>query len=177
MKSRNKKTFYLILIILVILVLGVALFFIFNKYTISNLIQSHENNVVNFETIKTRTPSIHIEKKNYVIENNQDWQSLWNKMDLKELNEVAKPSAPEVDFSKNMVIAIFQGTKSTGGYSIEITKIIETKDALEIYITEKSPGKNCIVTQAFTSPYQIIKIPKINKKVIFKPEQKTTDCR
>lgn len=82
-----------------------------------------------------------------------------------------------IDFAHEMAVAVFSGTKPTGGYSVEITKIIETDTEIVVTAVETSPGADCIVTQAFTSPYSIVKIPKLDKKVTFDIEAKVTNCR
>lgn len=81
-----------------------------------------------------------------------------------------------IDFSREMAVAVFSGTKPTGGYSVEITKVIETDDEVKVSAVETSPGSGCIVTQALTSPYSIVKIPKIDKPVTFTVESSAADC-
>lgn len=81
-----------------------------------------------------------------------------------------------IDFSKEMAIAVFSGTKPTGGYSVEITKVVETDTEIVVTAVETSPGESCVVTQALTSPYSIVKIQKIDKKVAFDIETKVTVC-
>lgn len=112
-------------------------------------------------------------KKNYVINNNEDWQSLWNKV-----YSIQKPTPPlpTVDFSKDIVIAVFQGVQGSGGYSIEIIKIVEAENSIKVFVRETSPGPSCTVTDALTQPYHIIKISKTDKEVIFKTEKKITVC-
>lgn len=109
-----------------------------------------------------------------VVKEQKDWEDLWA-----EIHPIIEnnPSLarPEVDFDKEMVLAIFMGFRSTGGYSTEMTKLIETKNALEVTILEKGPESNTIVTQAFTSPYYLAKTSKINKSVVFAIEKGPLD--
>lgn len=60
------------------------------------------------------------------------------------------PSASEIDFSRQAVIAAFAGTKNTGGYSVEIKK---TGEKFSIAVNSPPPG--AIVTEALTMPYKI----------------------
>lgn len=101
---------------------------------------------------------------NYVLQTAGDYVTLRNK------TEINAPSSNTMDFSKEMVLAVFQGKKSTGGYNIKIKNILETKDTLEVYIKETCPSEDMIVTQAFTSPYHLVKTKYISKKVTFKYE-------
>ena len=56
------------------------------------------------------------------------------------------------------LLTIALGEKSTGGYSIEITKIIVNNDVLDIHIKEITPNRDSVVTQAFTTPAIIIEL-------------------
>ena len=75
---------------------------------------------------------------------------------------VPAPNAPEVDFSEEMVIAIFSGEKPTGGYSIEITKVELDEDEVTIFFEEVSPEPGQPVTEALTQPFHIVKINRID---------------
>ena len=74
-----------------------------------------------FQTVAKDTFSHgHPEQKNYVIENLNEWEYLWNKT-----NEGTYPSPklPIIDFNSEMIIGVYMGQKSSGGYSVEIKKI------------------------------------------------------
>lgn len=109
-----------------------------------------------------------------VVKEQKNWEDLWAEIHpiIENNPSLARPA---VDFDKEMVLAIFMGFKSTGGYTTEIIKIIETKNALEVTILEKGPESNTIVTQAFTSPYYLAKTSKINKSVVFAIEKEPLD--
>ena len=117
-------------------------------------------NEVSFETIeKNDNEGLFREKKNYVITENKEWEDLWNKAVASEI------TVPKIDFEQSMVIAVFQGLKNTAGYRIEIYKVIEKDNSIEVYIQEASPASDNIVTQVITSPYHIVKIKKTDKEV------------
>lgn len=122
---------------------------------------------VSFEIIEKGYYSGIVEKQNLVIDSNESWSILWEHL---KSNIEPAPSIPEIDFSKNTVIAVFQGEKSTGGYSIEVTKIEEFEGKIIVKIKERNPGPGEIVTEAFTQPYNIEKISKTNKKIEFQNE-------
>lgn len=132
----------------------------------TNIITGNE---LKFETIEKENYPYHEKAGNMIIKNIKDWTELWNSS-----GHSALP--PAIDFAKDMVMAVFQGEKSTGGYSIEITKIIENKDNTEVFVKETSPGVNCMVTKSLTSPFHIVKLQKIDKEVVFKIEKATNDC-
>jgi len=126
-----------------------------------------------FETIEKGYVSGFRERSFRVVTNNSDWQNLW---DIVNSIRTPQPPLPEIDFTETMIIAVFQGCKPTGGYSIEITKVVETESALEVYVEETSPGPWCVVTCALSEPHHIIKIPKSDKEFIFEVEQKVLTC-
>lgn len=65
-------------------------------------------------------------------------------------------------------IAVLSGTKHTGGYSIRITKIGDSEGKTEVTVEEKAPGKNDIVTQAFTYPRIIVRAKGITTNIAVK---------
>lgn len=77
-----------------------------------------------FETIDKGSYSGHQIRKNYVIRNDASWKGLW---DLTFGIHIPKLEAPEINFSKDMVIAVYRGMQTTGGYGIEIQNILECK--------------------------------------------------
>lgn len=105
------------------------------------------------------------EKNNYVIRNRQEWSGLWNRVDSR---SSVIPSLLEVDFDKYMVIGVFLGEKNTGGYAIEVEKIVEEGEKIIVHLKETTPGKDDMVIQVLTQPYQIIKIEKTTKEIMFK---------
>lgn len=130
---------------------------------------------LNFETILKGGYSEYcksLEIENVVITSQVEWFQMLGKVGL-EFSGVIAP----VDFTKDMLIATFQCSRPTGGYSIEITKIVETGNNLEVYLKDISPGYGCIVTEALTSPYHIVKIQKSDKEVIFNIDKEVINCQ
>lgn len=88
---------------------------------------------------------------------------------------------PELDGTNSMALAVFAGTKSSGGHSIEITKAVKEvkdgKDVLNVTVVTLSPGPACIVTTVITSPYHIITVPKFAGDVIFTEINETYPCQ
>lgn len=70
------------------------------------------------------------------------------------------PPAASIDFDREMFIVAAMGQRRTGGYAIEITQVVENDDALTVYYQLRTPASGSFVTQALTSPYHIIRLPK-----------------
>lgn len=125
---------------------------------------------VTFKTLAEGANSGVSQRGSYIIEDEKSWNDLWFKASLQEI-------APRVDFSNNMVVAIFQGAKPTGGYSISVNNVIEGDSSVMVFVKEVSPGPNCMVTMAFTQPYHMIMLPKTDKEAIFNIDGVTNDCQ
>jgi hypothetical protein len=68
---------------------------------------------------------------------------------------------PNINFSNEIVIAAFSGEKPTGGYYINIDSVVKSGGNYMISIERTSPGEGCIVTQALSWPYHIIRMEKV----------------
>ncbi|MDZ8032665.1 protease complex subunit PrcB family protein [Nostoc sp. DedSLP04] len=124
---------------------------------------------VDFTTIARGSDSGYQSASQMVIDNSERWIDLWQQHTS---NAEPPPPIPQVDFTRNSVVAVFAGEKPTGGYSVEIlsaeTSGSQTQEQLAITVQHRQPGAGDFVTEALTYPYHIIRIPKIDGKVVFK---------
>lgn len=84
---------------------------------------------------------------------------------------------PTVDFSKSYVIGVFAGTKPSGGYSIEVSRVSDSGDTRTVAITLMKPGSDCITSQAITSPYEIVSVPLSNASLSRTENTVETSCQ
>ncbi len=120
---------------------------------------------VSFETLFKDVNCGYSERNNLLVSDKKNWEEVWNKI---------KPDSsfmPEVDFSRSIVIAVCQGTKPTGGYGVEITKVIEKEDSLVVFVKETEPEPGSIVTEALTAPCHIIRVDKLGKSILFEKQE------
>lgn len=106
---------------------------------------------VPFETISKRTSRIE-DAGTRVVADDASFATLWLQ------HNGSSQQKPEVDFNKQTVIAVFAGQKKTGGYDIEITKIVQTGKTLEVTYHESSPAPDSLTTQVLTSPSHLVTI-------------------
>jgi len=125
---------------------------------------------LSFRTIEKDTYNLLTLRSQRLVTSQTEWASLWARMQQTD----GLPS--NVDFNENMVIAVFQGQKPTSGYEIEITKIIERDNEIEVRVKETSPGPNCAADTVITSPHHIVELKKSNKTVKFIFEQEIVYC-
>ena len=84
--------------------------------------------------------------------------------------QVASPPPPSVDFSHDMVVALFMGERPTGGYAIEITRIERTDHGLSVHYRTSRPDPSAIQTQALTQPFHLVTVPRVDDPVTFVAE-------
>lgn len=87
------------------------------------------------------------------------WESLWKGL--------AAGPAPQVDFKRQEVVAVFLGHRPTGGYSIEIVGVAPEESYLLVSYRETAPAQGKSPPQGPTSPYALRVIPKSGLPVRF----------
>lgn len=106
-------------------------------------------------------------------ENQKNYSDLDNDIDVKpniaykvigsKDNPEYKTKGYTVESIKNKTtVTIAMGEQNTGGYSVEVSKIKINNDDVTIYVIEKTPGEDEVVTQAFTYPTTTIEFDKIS---------------
>lgn len=68
------------------------------------------------------------------------------------------PPLPEVDFRREAILAVFQATKPTGGYGLEIQSISVQQGDVFVDVREISPPPGSITTQALTTPWVMVRV-------------------
>ena len=86
------------------------------------------------------------------------------------------PGAPDVDFSREMVIAVVDQTESSGGYRFEITGIEENNGRLLVRVSKAVPGPDCIVTAVMTRPSHIVRMAKSDLEPELLISEETYSC-
>lgn len=113
---------------------------------------------------KEASPGGGNKKERVVIGKGEEWQAVWAKAYA---NITPPPKAPDVDFSKHMVLAVFMGEKPTTGYETRITKVVKTEKGLKVYVRETAPKPDDITGQAITAPFHMAIVPKSDVPVTF----------
>src|SRR3954466_2978703 len=63
----------------------------------------------------------------------EDWSKLWTL-------HAGERTRPAVDFTKEIVVAVFMGTRPTGGFSVQIVRVRQEGPALVVSYTETRPA-------------------------------------
>jgi hypothetical protein len=93
-------------------------------------------------------------RANFTITNATVWESFWLELYS---GHYPIPEVPVVNFTTEMLIAVFQGVRGSSGYWTNITRIIMTDLYYAVYADEVHPGEGCGVLTVLTYPYQIVK--------------------
>lgn len=102
------------------------------------------------------------EKSSQVIKNYEEFNALITSLNI---GEESFGKLLAIDLEKHDLVACFLGEKTTGGYDIEVADVLFTDTTAQIILKEITPEKNQLVTDAFTSPYLFVLVPK-NKTIL-----------
>ncbi|HEX4346381.1 MAG TPA: protease complex subunit PrcB family protein, partial [Vicinamibacterales bacterium] len=75
--------------------------------------------------------------------------------------------APDVDFSREMVVGVFLGSRNSAGYSVEIVSVEKDAGGLVVRYRESAPGRRTLSEQIITSPSHLVAVPKTDGAVRF----------
>ena len=82
-----------------------------------------------------------------------EWATLWNL-------HAGERTRPNVDFSRDVVVAVFMGTRPTAGFSVEIVGVRQEGPALIVSYKETRPAPDALAAQVLTSPFHIVAVPR-----------------
>ena len=104
-----------------------------------------------------------------VIRDEAAFKALWNQHNA---GVSPTPPVPEVNFSKDMVIAGFAGTRDTGGYVLRFDALLRKGNDLEARLTLMQPSNQCMVAQMMTAPFVLVTTHRNSLRVSFKRDTK-----
>ena len=89
---------------------------------------------------------------NYLITSESELDKLWAMVS-------SSTPKPKIDFSSNLVAAVFAGAQPTTEYYIEVAKV-EDQDKRNVVIQIVKPDGDCTPRPATTTPFQIVQLPR-----------------
>ena len=95
-----------------------------------------------------------------VVRTEAEWRSLWQQ-------HAAGRPAPAIDFSKNMVLAVFLGSRPSSGFSVQITGVRAEGDGLVVEWAEARPSPGMSAAQVMTAPSHVVAVPRHDGPVRF----------
>ena len=97
-----------------------------------------------------------------VARTTEEWNTLWR------LHAPDRPQ-PRVDFSKEMVVGVFIGSRPTAGFGVDILGTREEGGALVVQYRETRPARGLVSAQVITSAYHLVSMPARAGQVKFEP--------
>jgi VWFA-related protein len=82
-----------------------------------------------------------------------EWETLWRR-------HAAGRPAPAVDFSRDMVVGVFLGSRPTGGFGVQITAVERIGDAIVVKWAEQAPARDQMAAQVMTAPAHLVTMPR-----------------
>jgi hypothetical protein len=107
----------------------------------------------NTRTIEKGDQSNIDDARRVLVRNDAEWTTLWRQ------HHPDKPR-PAVDFSKEMVVGVFMGSRPNAGFSTTILSATAGNGALIVRYTEKVPAPGGVSAQILTFPYHLVAVPK-----------------
>jgi hypothetical protein len=87
------------------------------------------------------------------VRNAAEWTSLWH------AHSWDRPE-PAIDFSREMVVGVFMGSRPTAGFGIEIVGYRNAGDGVVVQYRETMPDRGTLTAQVLVSPYHLVAIPR-----------------
>jgi hypothetical protein len=110
------------------------------------------------------------ESRRLVIRDANAWAEFWS--------ELGVGDRPDVDFSKNVVVAVAAGQRPTGGYEIAVDRVRQANGELTVEVVETAPGPNCTTTASLTQPVDIVVVAGLGTKTwSFVDRKEVRGCR
>jgi VWFA-related protein len=120
----------------------------------------NDNTALPIKTLDKGTQSNVEDARQVVVRSADELTKLWTQH-----SPDRKP--PAVDFSQNMVVAVFMGSRPTAGFQIEIVGTREEAGALVVQYREVIPTIRAMTAQVLTMPYHLALVPKRAGEVRF----------
>ena len=97
------------------------------------------------------------EERLEVISDASAWAALWAEHHR---GYSPAPPLPDIDFTENMIVVVYLGTRSNGCYSVGIDRIYQSGETNIVEYTERTPSAEDICTMALVSPSHLVVIRK-----------------
>lgn len=111
-----------------------------------------------FEIVARGQQAVGVDRAEYqLLRNGAELAAAWS---VAHASGVTQPPLPSVDFARETVLAVFMGPRSTGGYGLDVGGVTFEGGDLFVDLIEIRPEPGAMVTQALTSPWMVVRIPR-----------------
>lgn len=117
-----------------------------------------------FQTVAREMMSQVDVPRQVVVRTQDEWAALWKQHTVGD--------APKVDFASRTVVAVFLGSRMSGGFSAEFVGTKEAAGVLTVQWREVRPERGMVAAQVLTSPMHAASIPRFAGDVRFEKVEK-----
>ena len=93
------------------------------------------------------------ETRQVLVRTDAEWTKLWQQ-------HAANRPRPQVDFSREMVVGLFMGSRPSAGFSTAVISATAGNGALMVRYSETMPSARAVSAQVLTFPFHLVAIPK-----------------
>ena len=102
-----------------------------------------------------------------------DWQEAW----ARHGGPGSAPSLPpEVDFARQVVVAVFQGQRPSAGHEVIIESVRDRAGGLEVGYASVAPGPDCFTASVITFPFHVVAVAGAGEEATFSAEERAKPC-
>ncbi len=95
-----------------------------------------------------------------VLQDSSNYRDVWDRATL------GRRNLPAVDFSREMVIVVAMGARSSTQQSIRIQSVRAAGPLLQVRVLLVAPAPGCIVGNMETYPADIVRVPRDDRAVV-----------
>jgi hypothetical protein len=118
-----------------------------------------------FETVAVDAMSRVQAPEQAVARTETEWSALWSR-------HAGQKALPKINLQTHSVVAVFLGSRSSSGYSVEIMGTRQQNGALVVQWRERRPPADAMTAQIMTSPAAIALVPKFAGEIRFEKVEK-----
>ncbi len=105
-------------------------------------------------------------RQTYALRSEAEWQAAWQV----HAPRTTPPAAPPaVDFSRQMVLGLTQGSGPNGCHGLSIRRVIEQAEQLQVQYAVTVPASDAGCTQAIVPLTDFVVVERLDKPVAFLP--------
>lgn len=101
------------------------------------------------------------EPRDVTVRSAADWTALWKE-------HGAQKPLPKIDFARSIVLGVFLGSRPTGGYGVDITRVERDGKDLVVIYRERKPDPQAMVAQIITTPFHLVQVNRHDGQVRFR---------
>jgi hypothetical protein len=108
-----------------------------------------------------------------------DYGQLWSRHDPPMPPGIGAPDIgpPPVDFSKEIVVGVFLGSRPMTGYAAAILAVDRNGDGATVSWEERQPGPDCVGDTVVTSPFVLVAVTRGAGALDWNGRITVVDCR